>query len=199
MQGELSIAVGAASSREDTYIKMTNDADKHIIDGTSPTINYSEVQSSSSDEDIAESPTRRISLSDAKIVLTYVRGMMMKQKEIGNDVVSKFAADASVSLLKTRESLQKLQEYERYIEHCDNNEDWSLPVVDKIPPRIPWSPPLPPSKPPPLSQTRGHLSKSIRISNMNDVSDIQSPIVILDKRVVGVTTNSRQKENCLRK
>ena len=110
---------------------------------------------------------------------------MMKQKEIRNDVVSKsIVDDASVSLLKTRESLQKLQEYESYIEQCDDNEDWSLPVVDKIL-RIPWSPPLPPSKPPPLSTTaRGHLSKSlppVRISNMNDVvSDIESPIVILE-------------------
>ena len=161
---------------------MTNDAD-HNSDGTSPTIN-SEIQSSSSGEDVIESPTRRFSLSDAQIVLTYVQGMMMKQKEIGNDDISKSIVDnASVSLLKTRESLQKLQEYESYIEQCDNNEDWSLPVVDKIP-RIPWSPPLPPSKPKPMSRTHGRLSKSlppIRISNMNDVvSDIESPIVILE-------------------
>ena len=162
---------------------MTNDAD-HNSDGTSPT--NSEIQSSSSGEDVIESPTRRFSLSDAQIALTYVQGMMMKQKEIRNDDVSKLSIvdDASVSLLKTRESLQKLQEYESYIEQCDNNEDWSLPVVDKIP-RIPWSPPLPPSKPPPLTATgRGRLSKSlspIRISNMNDVvSDIESPIVILE-------------------
>jgi len=159
---------------------MTNyDAD-HNSDGASPTIN-SEVQSS--DEDNIESPTKRFSLSDAQIVLTYVQGMM-KQKEIGNDDVSKsIVDDASVSLLKTRESLQKLQEYESYIEQCDDNEDWSLPLVDKIP-RIPWSPPLPPSKPLPLSRTHGRLLKSlppIRISNMNDVvSDIESPIVILE-------------------
>ena len=103
----------------------------------------------------------------------------MKQKEIGNHDVSKsIVDDASVSLLKARESLQKLQEYEGYIEQCDNNEDWSL-LVDQIP-RIPWSPPLPPSKPPPLSRTRGRLSSPIKISNMNDdVSDIESPIVIL--------------------
>ena len=161
---------------------MTKDADKNNSDVTSPTIN-SEIQSSSSDENDTESPTRRFSLSDAQIVLTYVQGMM-KQKEIGDDDVSKsIVEDASISLLKTRESLQKVQEYESYIEQCDDNEDWSLPVVDKIP-RIPWSPPLPPSKPPPLSQTRGSLSKSltpIRISNMNDVvSDIESPIVILE-------------------
>ena len=153
------------------------DAEKHNTDGTSPIIN-SEIQSSSGEDN----STRRFSLSDAQIVLSYVQGMM-KQKEIGHDDVSKsIVDDASVSLLKTRESLQKLQEYESYIEQCDDNEDWSLPVVDKIP-RIPWSPPLPPSKPPPLSQT-GRLSKSltpIRISNMNDVvSDIESPIVILE-------------------
>ena len=163
---------------------MTNyDADKHNTDGTSPIIN-SEIQSSSGEDD-TESPTRRFSLSDAQIVLSYVQGMM-KQKEIGHDDVSKsIVDDASVSLLKTRESLQKLQEYESYIEQCDDNEDWSLPVVvvDKIP-RIPWSPPLPPSKPLPLSRTHGRLLKSlppIRISNMNDVvCDIESPIVILE-------------------
>ena len=155
---------------------MTKDADCC----TSPTIN-SEVQSSSGEDNI-ESPTRRFSLSDAQIVLTYVQGMM--KQEIGHDDVSKsIIDDASISLLKTREPLQKLQEYESYIEQCDDNEDWSLPVVDKIP-RIPWSPPLPPSKPPPLSRTHGRLLKSlapIRISNMNDVvSDIKSPIVILE-------------------
>ena len=109
---------------------------------------------------------------------------MMKQ-EIGHDDVSKsIVDDASISLLKTRESLQKLQEYKSYIEQCDDNEDWSLPIVEKIP-KIPWSPPLPPSKPRlPLSRSHGRLSKSlpqIRISNMNDVvSDIESPIVILE-------------------